>query len=332
MNEVRKQTLIAATSLAGAWIIYKILFGKPKSRIVGKVTELYVHPLKSGRGIKVESAYAGDQGLIWNDLSDRSWCVRYARNNVKVSAREEPSLFKINIRKISDTKVEFFVDGFRSLQIDLTLTGPETNTHIFGDDIDSEDIGDEAATWISDFLGKECRISFRPRNRHLSKSPEASMKRCWRLENNLINDKDLAGFQDGYPYLMLGEDSLADINEKITHKTYTMRTFRPNIVIQSSDGKPWAEDNWKGTLQIGNATLSTASPCPRCVMTTVDPETMEKDKLGEPLKSLASFRQAKGRDKNFLDIYKKTPLVGMNVVILKTGKISVGDDIILNPN
>ena len=82
-------------------------------------------------------------------------------------------------------------------------------------------------------------------------------------DDNPESDKDLAGFQDAYPYLILGEDSLKDINQKINHKEYTMRTFRPNIVIQSVDGKPWAEDSWKGTLSIGDALLATASPCPR---------------------------------------------------------------------
>ena len=82
-------------------------------------------------------------------------------------------------------------------------------------------------------------------------------------DDNPESDKDLAGFQDAYPYLILGEDSLKDINHKINHKEYTMRTFRPNIVIQSADGKPWAEDNWKGTLKIGDALLASAAPCPR---------------------------------------------------------------------
>ena len=121
--------------------------------------------------------------------------------------------------------------GFRSLIVDLNPADcSPTTTHIFGNEVESIDIGDEAACWISEFLGKECRISFKPRNRHLrDKSIDRPSGRDWRLENNPINDKNEAGFQDGYPYLMLGEDSLADINTNITHKTYTMRTFRTGI-------------------------------------------------------------------------------------------------------
>ena len=58
-----------------------------------------------------------------------------------------------------------------------------TNTHVFGDDIESDDIGDLAADWISEFLKKDCRMSCRPRHRHLRKSDEASFHKNWRLGN-----------------------------------------------------------------------------------------------------------------------------------------------------
>ena len=44
-------------------------------------------------------------------MEDRSWAVRYASNNVKVSAREFPILFKINVNKINDEEAEFSADG-----------------------------------------------------------------------------------------------------------------------------------------------------------------------------------------------------------------------------
>ena len=44
-----------------------------------------------------------------------------------------------------------------------------TKIEIWGDTIDAEDIGDEAAEWISDFLGKKCRLTFSHKNRHLRK-------------------------------------------------------------------------------------------------------------------------------------------------------------------
>ena len=66
-------------------------------------------------------------------------------------------------------------------------------------------------------------------------------------------------------------------------------------------------------------------------MTTVDPDTCERDAGGEPLKSLKKWRQAAGRDRDYLDMYKTTPMVGMNTVLLKRGDVAVGDEIVLYP-
>lgn len=74
---------------------------------------------------------------------------------------------------------------------------------------------------------------------------------------------DRAAFQDGYPYNILGTDSLEEINRKIPDRNYTWNNFRPNIVVKSDNGEPWAEDDWKGILQIGEAKLAVASQTPR---------------------------------------------------------------------
>lgn len=58
-------------------------------------------------------------------------------------------------------------------------------------------------------------------------------------------------------------DSLRDVNAKIPGKNYRMATFRPNIVVQSKDGKAWAEDDWVGELHIGDAIFAVAQPCAR---------------------------------------------------------------------
>ena len=43
-------------------------YQQKQPRVVGTVTEIYVHPLKSGRGIKVNSAFAGEQGNLFKQL------------------------------------------------------------------------------------------------------------------------------------------------------------------------------------------------------------------------------------------------------------------------
>ena len=100
------------------------------------------------------------KGFEWEGLDDRGWAIRYEHNNVKISSREEPRLLRIKVKKISETEAEFSAPNFRSLKVKL-VSDPTNNVssiHIFGQDVDCEDIGDEAADWASEYIGKRSRI------------------------------------------------------------------------------------------------------------------------------------------------------------------------------
>ena len=59
----------------------------------------------------------------------------------------------------------------------------------------------------------------------------------------------------------------------------------------------FAEDSWR-FVRIGDdndgqglcSTFRNVALCPRCIFTTVDPLTADKDSRGEPLKTLRTFR------------------------------------------
>ncbi|MBK8420616.1 MOSC domain-containing protein [Candidatus Villigracilis saccharophilus] len=87
-----------------------------------------------------------------------------------------------------------------------------------------------------------------------------------------------------------------------------MNRFRPNIVVKGCE--PFAEDTWK-RIRIGDVEMALVKPCPRCVVTTIDKETLEKSK--EPLKTLAAYRNQ-----------EDGAMFGMNVIPLNEGDIKVG--------
>jgi uncharacterized protein YcbX len=84
-----------------------------------------------------------------------------------------------------------------------------------------------------------------------------------------------------------------------------MNRFRPNIVVKNCE--PFAEDTWK-RIRIGGVEMALVKPCPRCEVTTIDKETLERDK--EPLKTLATYRKQKGG-----------AMFGMNAIPLNEGEI-----------
>ena len=54
--------------------------------------------------------------------------------------------------------------------------------------------------------------------------------------------------------------------------------FRPNIILDGPDMQAFEEEAWAGgELSIGDAVLTTTSACLRCVVTTINPETLTSD-------------------------------------------------------
>jgi uncharacterized protein YcbX len=102
-----------------------------------------------------------------------------------------------------------------------------------------------------------------------------------------VRKTDIVSFADAYPFLLIGESSLEDLNARLEQKI-PMNRFRPNLVFD--DSVPFAEDNWK-KIKIGTTVFHIVKPCARCIMTTINQDTgMLTGK--EPLKTLASYRLA----------------------------------------
>lgn len=86
-----------------------------------------------------------------------------------------------------------------------------------------------------------------------------------------------------------------------------VRRLRPNILVAGVDGM--AETDWPGAeLHIGDAIVRLDSLRPRCPMTTVDPDTLERDP--EVLRDIA--RRFHGR-------------LALNSAVTRPGTIHVGD-------
>jgi uncharacterized protein YcbX len=119
---------------------------------------------------------------------------------------------------------------------------------------------------------------------------------------------ELVSFADGFPYLVVNEASLADLNLRSNLQTEVQR-FRPNLLIAGAP--PWAEDDWR-ELDIGGIRFRLVKPCARCTIPLVDPETGEVGK--EPIRTLATFRTREQQ------VY-----FGINAIADGTGELRVGD-------
>lgn len=101
--------------------------------------------------------------------------------------------------------------------------------------------------------------------------------------------------------------------EEATGRSLDIRRFRPNIVVEMVDGRPFGEDDWVGgTLTFGDDGPSVAVTLRdlRCSMIGLDPETSDAD---------ASILKATVR--------LNETCAGIYAAVLRTGDVAVGDDV-----
>jgi len=168
----------------------------------------------------------------------------------------------------------------------------------------ADDCGDAPAEWLSQFLGGSLRLV------HMG----AKYDRPVSLERAGAGHS--VSFADGFPFLIVSEASLANLNSRLA-VPLPMNRFRPNFVVAGCE--PHAEDTWH-RYRIGDLVFRNIDACARCPITTTDQLTGERAK--EPLKTFATYR----RDpRDTTDV-----IFGFNVVHeTKRGTVRVGDAITL---
>src|SRR5699024_11141351 len=88
--------------------------------------------------------------------------------------------------------------------------------------------------------------------------------------------------------------------------------FRSNVVVEDADA-PFAEDRWQ-RVRIGDVTFRFAEYCDRCVLPTIDVDTLQSAK--EPTRTLARHRRWDGK-----------VWFGVRLVPETLGTVTVGDRI-----
>jgi uncharacterized protein len=268
-----------------------------------RLTALYLYPVKSCRGLAVASAAVDAHGLV----GDRRFLVVDAEGRF-LTQRAHPRMALI---ETALTKNELVLSSLNHGSVRVPFqpktqnAKPKTVT-VWKDTVTADDCGDEPAAWLSDFLSLPCRLV----------QAGAAYSRplpARKLPSPLAQGPSPAhevSFADGYPFLIILEESLADLNTRLG-TPLPMNRFRPNLVVAGA--APYAEDTW-GRFRIGSVVFHGATRCGRCVIITTDQFTAARGP--EPLRTLATYR----RDAD------GTVMYGRNLVHeTKTGRLAVGD-------
>jgi uncharacterized protein len=236
----------------------------PAPDVTARIARLFVYPVKSCAGVEVSEAILTETGL---DL-DRAWMVVDDKGEF-VTQRELPRMALIR-PQLKTYEVVLRAPGMLALHLAIDAVEQPVEVKLWDELVKAFDMGDIAAQWLSDFLGRKVRlVRFDPDYRNLS-SPQ------WTGGLEVPNQ-----FSDGFPLLVIGEASLAELNEKLVaaaHGAVGIERFRPNIVLSGLQAQ---DEDRLDVLQIpagnGEVRLRLVKPCPRCPIPNIDPATAQVD-------------------------------------------------------
>ena len=256
------------------------------------LASIHCYPVKSLGGFSLPEARLTDRGLE----HDRRWML-VDDNGVFITQREVPAMACLHNAPLAHG---FRVTDIRTSEaIDLPWQlddGQEMAVRVFDDALTAVRAGAAISAWFTERLGTSMHLVFMPDRSHRNVDPAYA--------------QGITSLSDGFPYLILSQSSLDDLNARLP-EPIGMERFRPNLVI--AGGEAFQEDTWK-EIMIGAARFALVKTCGRCVIPTTDQRTGERGK--EPTRTLASYRK-RGNGVYF----------GMNAMGMAGGAVRVGDPV-----
>lgn len=257
------------------------------------LNDIFIYPVKSLAGIRVAQWDVVETGLRY----DRQWML-IDENGQFLSQRRLPKMALIQTR-LTDAELILSAPNFADFTLPLESSGGAIiQSTVWKDCCDAQHISNEADAWFSAVLDMQCQLVYLP--------PETKRG----VDLTYANDADRVAFADGFPFLIVSENSLNALNSALEIPVEIAR-FRPNLVIAGCDA--YAEDSWR-EIRIGNIDFRLPKPCSRCSVPAINPKTAEVGK--EPLTTLSRLRKWQNK------IY-----FGQNALHNQCGELKVGQDV-----
>ncbi|QDP02462.1 MOSC domain-containing protein [Thalassotalea sp. PS06] len=256
------------------------------------VRDLFVYPIKSAKGVRIEHSNVQECGLAF----DRHFLVTDTQGKF-ITGRSKAKMVLIETH-LHANGILLEAPGMGRLVLQhLDFTDTYDQVQVWNDKFKGQHCSESADKWLSQYLGVDCRLYYFGPNsvRHVTDTTHP------------------VSFADGYPILLLSQASLRDLNQRAT-QPIVMEQFRPNIVVDRCS--PYAEDTWH-KIRIGDVEFLVSKPCSRCVFTTVDPITGKRSETKEPLATLNQYRCGDDGQIYF----------GQNLIPLNSGHINIGDQV-----
>lgn len=179
------------------------------------LSEINIYPIKSLRGISLESAGVEQRGLQF----DRRWMV-VDENGELLTQREFPKMAVISTQ-VEAESLSLSVEGFNPLSISFSPAENEKiKVRVWNDYCDALVFEKAVNDWFSEVLQTNCRLVFMPDDTLRGVEPKYA-----------VAPSDIVSFADAYPFLLISEGSLADLNGRLEEPV-------PMIVFAQISSRP----------------------------------------------------------------------------------------------
>lgn len=257
------------------------------------LSDIIIYPVKSLAGIHLNQCQVTKTGFQY----DRKWMLIDNQGQF-LSQRRLP---KMALIKTALTANQLILSAPNQQDLILALTpadGEVIASTIWHDQCRARSISLDADRWFSDFLQTDCRLVY---------LPDEIIRP---VDARYADVSDQVAFADGFPFLLISENSLHSLNQAM-HAVFAMNRFRPNLVIANCPS--YAEDSWR-EIRIGTIDFRLPKPCSRCAVPTIDPDTAQTGK--EPLTTLNRLRK-----------WQNKVYFGQNAIHNQCGTLTVGDSV-----
>ena len=273
-----------------------------------QVTDIYIYPVKSLKGVRLKEAETGLRGFKY----DREWMITDSDYQF-LTQREIEAMATITVNIAKDFLLLQSSKG-NELKINLNAKrGESVQVSVWRDTCNAYDEGEAASYWLTDELGywqgKTLRLVRFCSDR---KRP---------VPTKYLHGREAeSSFSDQFPYLITTWDSLKKLNEGLRENgklEVTMTRFRPNIVVNDIASIE-NQTSLDLTSKEGNYEFGLRKPCKRCKITTINQDSGEIIDFKEPLSTLTSLKFS---SENYGAFF------GQNAILLSEKEciVSVGD-------
>lgn len=265
------------------------------------IAALHVYPVKGFGGTSPARVDVAPTGFVTAGAGDREWMLVDA-DGCFVTQRELPRMALVRTT-VADGALRLSAQGMAPVAVPLHEAGGRPRAvRVWRSEVRGIDAGDAVAHSLSAFLDRPVRLLRFDRSLARPCNPE------------FAGDSGAhTMFADGYPVLVIGTASLADLNARLAahgDAGLPMDRFRPNLVLS---GLPAYDEDHLDTITAGDVVLRCVKPCTRCQVTTTDQQTAAVGT--EPLATLGTYRMN--------DVFEGVTF-GMNAIVVAGGALSVG--------